>query len=51
MMIPPRMVGAHRQSRNLVDPAPRRDAFHTSPQLPQRQYVFSSGWRAVVLID
>lgn len=46
------MVSApHRQPRAPGDPAARRAAFQTSPHVSQRQYAFSSGLRAVVLID
>jgi len=31
--------------------ASRREAFQISPQLPHRQYVFSSGFRAVVVME
>jgi hypothetical protein len=42
---------AHRHRRPPPDAAARRDAFHTSPQLLHRQYAFSSGFRALVVID
>ena len=35
----------------MLDLACRREAFQISPQLPQRQYVLSSGVLAVVEID
>jgi len=41
---------AHRHGRPWFGLASRREAFQISPQPPQRQYVFSSGVRAVVVI-
>ena len=41
---------AHRHGRPWFGLTSRREAFQISPQPPQRQYVFSSGVRAVVVI-
>jgi hypothetical protein len=42
---------AHGHLRAPLGSAPRREAFQISPQPPHRQYVFSSGFRAVVVIE
>jgi hypothetical protein len=44
-------MGVHHHLRPPRGPTSRRPAFQTSPQAPQRQYAFSSGFRAEVLID
>lgn len=41
---------AHRHRWPPFGCTSRRDAFQISPQLPHRQYVFSSGFRALVAI-
>jgi hypothetical protein len=45
------LTRAHRHLWTPLGRASRRDAFQISPQLPHRQYAFSSGFRAVVVIE
>jgi hypothetical protein len=45
------LAPVHRHEWTLVGAVSRRETFQISPQLPQRQYVLSSGFRAVVVID
>jgi hypothetical protein len=42
---------AHRHGWIRLAPVSRREAFQISPQPPHRQYVLSSGFRAVVEIE
>jgi hypothetical protein len=46
-----KLARAYRHERNPVGRASRRETFQISPQPPQRQYVLSSGFRAVVVIE
>jgi hypothetical protein len=45
------LTSAHRHVWTRLTAASRREAFQISPHPPHRQYVFSSGFRAVVEIE